>query len=122
MKNKIELQECPEFIARDKTVLREILNPDKGGFPIGYSLAWFKVLPKQRSKKHSLESSEVYFIISGKGKMHIGKEEFEVKGNDTVFIPPNTIQYIENLSNDEEIVAICIVEPFWKKEDEKIYE
>ena len=120
MKSKIELSECKEVVAQDKTIFREILNPDKKRFVVGYSLSWFKVLPKQKTSKHSLKSSEVYFIISGKGKMHIDSEEFEVNDNDTVFIPPNSMQFIENLSDTKPIIALCIVDPFWKKEDETI--
>lgn len=122
MDYKISLENCKEFIAGDGTILREILGQKKEGAKINYSIAWFEVLPNQKTKKHSLKSTELYFIISGKGRMHIGDGEFDVESNDTVYIPPNSVQYIENKSDSEPIIALCIVDPSWKKEDETVYE
>lgn len=122
MEFKTSLQDCSEFIAGDKTILREILHPAKADLKLNYSLAWFKVLPANHTTAHSLKSSEVYYILSGKGRMHIGNQSFEVQANDTVYIPPNAVQHIENLSQTEEIIALCIVDPAWKKEDETVRE
>ncbi len=121
MKHKKSLSECAEFISGDKVILREILHPDKEDLKLRYSLAWFKVLPKHKSAKHSLKNSEIYYVLSGKGIMHIDDETMEVGPNDTVYIPPNSVQWIENLSKTEDIVALCIVDPAWRKEDEKVY-
>jgi len=122
MNYKISLSDCIEFIAGDKTILREIIHPDKKDLKIRYSLAWFKVSAKQKTAKHSLKSSEIYYILSGHGRMSIDDKEFDVKTNDTIYIPPNAIQCIQNLSEKEEIIALCVVDPAWKKEDETIYE
>lgn len=122
MDYKISLNECEEFVAGDNTFLREILHPNKKDLKIRYSLAWFRVPPDKKTFKHSLRTSEIYYIISGKGRMHIDSKEFDVNANDTVYIPPNAIQYIENLSKNEEIIALCIVDPAWRKEDENVYE
>lgn len=116
------LKDCVEFIAGDKTILREILNPNKEKLELGYSLAWFKVLPGRRTVKHSLKSSEVYYILSGKGLMHLDGESFEVGAKDSIYIAPNTVQWLENLSKTDELTALCIVDPAWKKEDETIHE
>jgi mannose-6-phosphate isomerase-like protein (cupin superfamily) len=118
---KISLDDCKEFVAGDNTFLREILHPEKGGYELSYSLAWFRVPPGKKTFRHSLSGSEVYYIISGKGKMSIDERKFEVKENDTVYIKPNSVQFIENLSETEPIIALCIVEPAWKKESETIY-
>jgi mannose-6-phosphate isomerase-like protein (cupin superfamily) len=122
MKHKTSLNECVEFIAGDDTILREILHPDKHAVELRYSLAHFRVLPGKKTKKHSLKTSEIYYIISGKGRMHIGEKEFEVSAHDTVYIPPHSIQFIENLSKTEEIVALCIVDPAWRKDNEIVHE
>ncbi|VVC04794.1 Cupin domain protein [Candidatus Bilamarchaeum dharawalense] len=121
MKYKTSLGECVEFIAGDSSRLREILHPAKQKIKLRYSLAHFRVAPGQKTAKHALKTSEVYFLLSGRGKMHISNEEFEVEANDTIYIPPGEVQYIENVSK-EELVALCIVDPAWKKEDEIIYE
>ncbi|MBD0343357.1 MAG: hypothetical protein ICV63_00680, partial [Coleofasciculus sp. Co-bin14] len=43
-----------------------------------------------------------------------------VETGDAVYIPPNARQFIRNCG-EEALVFICIVDPAWRKEDEKIY-
>ena len=59
-------------------------------------------------------------ILEGKGKMFINDECATLEPGDTVYIPPNAKQCIENIS-DQELVFICIVDPAWKEEDEVVY-
>jgi mannose-6-phosphate isomerase-like protein (cupin superfamily) len=86
---------------------------------LNYSLAHAKVLVGKTSTKHKLKSSEVYFILKGKGIMFIGKEEKEVEKGDVIYIPPNAIQWIKN-TGKEDLEILCLVEPAWKKEDEEV--
>src|SRR3989338_8948350 len=116
------LKDLPEFTAGDNSFLREILNSNKEKLAIGYSLAWFRVLPKQKTGQHALAASEVYYIISGNGIMHIDNETKTVQANDTIYIPPNALQWIENSSETEILVALCIVDPAWKPEIETVLE
>lgn len=116
-----KLKECEEFLAGDKTRLRELLHPDKQPIELRYSLAHAVVPVGETSTSHSLKTSEVYYILSGKGEMHIGEETQIVEPGDAVYIPPNAKQYIRNCAN-EPLVFICIVDPAWRKEDETIYE
>ncbi|OKH24805.1 mannose-6-phosphate isomerase [Hydrococcus rivularis NIES-593] len=116
-----KLKECEEFLAGDKTRLRELLHPDKQPIELRYSLAHAVVPVGETSTPHSLKTSEVYYILSGKGEMHIGEETQIVEPGDAVYIPPNAKQYIRNCAN-EPLVFICIVDPAWRKEDETVYE
>ncbi|MDX2216380.1 MAG: cupin domain-containing protein [Oculatellaceae cyanobacterium bins.114] len=115
-----KLNECEEFIAGDGTLLRELLHPDKQPLELRYSLAHAIVLPGDTSTPHSLTTSEVYYILSGIGDMHIDGETQRVETGDAVYIPPNAKQFIHN-SGAEPLVFICIVDPAWRKEDEIIY-
>ena len=114
------LNECEEFIAGDGTLLRELLHPDKQPLALGYSLAHAIVPVGKVSQPHSLSTSEVYYILSGAGEMHIDREVQVVEPGDTVYIPPNAKQFIRNIAA-EPLVFICIVDPAWQKEDETIY-
>ena len=108
------LDDCSEFIAGDNSILREILNPRKEkSLKINYSLAWAQVLPDEKTLPHKLCISEVYFILKGTGKMHINKEEKSVKQNDTIYIPSEAIQFIENTGTDN-LEFLCIVDPAWQ--------
>jgi mannose-6-phosphate isomerase-like protein (cupin superfamily) len=108
-----------EIIAGDNCILRELLNFNVDKVESRYSLAWAKVQVGLKTAPHAMKTTEVYCIIKGQGIMHIGDESAEVGLYDTIYIPPNSIQYIENIGN-EDLEFFCIVDPAWKKEDEII--
>ncbi len=115
-----KLNSCTEFIAGDSTLLRELLHPDKQPIALRYSLAHATLPIGETSQPHSLKTSEVYYILTGRGEMHIEDETQLVEPGDAVYIPPNARQFIHNCGN-EPLVFICIVDPAWRKEDEIVY-
>lgn len=115
-----KLNSCAEFLAGDRTLLRELLHPDKQPIALRYSLAHATLPIGETSQPHSLKTSEVYYILSGTGVMHIEDETQLVEPGDAVYIPPNARQFIHNCGN-EPLVFICIVDPAWRKEDETVY-
>ena len=115
-----KLSACAEFIAGDSTYLRELLHPDKQPLALRYSLAHATLPVGQTSLPHSLKTSEVYYILSGSGEMHIDGETQMVEPGDAVYIPPNARQFIYNCGS-EPLVFICIVDPAWRQEDETVY-
>ncbi len=109
--------ECPEFIAGDDTRLREILHPTNDPVQIGYSIASARLAIGEASTPHRLRSSETYYVLQGKAKFYID-DDIQEAGKDTVvYVPANALQFVENISS-EELVVLCIVEPFWKASDE----
>ena len=116
-----KLSECDEFIAGDRTILRELFHPDKQPLNLGYSLAHAIVGVGDTSQAHSLTTSEVYYILSGAGEMHINDETQSVGVGDAIYIPPDAKQFITN-TGSEPLIFICIVDPAWRKEDETVYE
>ena len=116
-----KLLECPQFIAGDNTVLREMLHPDKADLELRYSLAHATLGPGLRSKPHKLKTSEVYYILTGEGKMSIDDETALVGPGDTIYIPPTALQFIENTGTTD-LVFICIVDPAWREEDEIVFD
>jgi len=113
------LKNCQEFIAGDGSILCELLHPEKAELQIRYSLAYAKVMPGQITKPHKLKASEVYYITDGQGLMHIDEESFEVNPECAVYIPPQSMQYIQNTGTSD-LKFLCIVDPAWRKEDEKV--
>jgi mannose-6-phosphate isomerase-like protein (cupin superfamily) len=114
-----ELNDCPEFIAGDNCILREILHPDKADLALRYSLAHAVVKPGLTTWQHRLKTSEVYYIIEGEGEMHIDMESRPVKPGSTVYIPPGAVQSITN-SGTIDLTFLCIVDPAWQKQDEEV--
>jgi mannose-6-phosphate isomerase-like protein (cupin superfamily) len=114
-----QLEGCREFVAGDHSILRELLHPDKQSLKIRYSLAHARVGPGQSTKPHKLASSEVYYILAGEGTMHIDHQSCSVGPDCAIYIPPESVQYIENTA-DCDLVFLCIVDPAWREEDEEI--
>ncbi|MHA2424973.1 MAG: cupin domain-containing protein [Candidatus Thorarchaeota archaeon] len=113
-----------EIVALDDTRVREFLNPkhDKENLHLKYSLAHASIATGKASLPHRfLEASEVYYILSGKGRMHIDDETAEVGPGDTIYIPPMGIQYIENIG-EENLDFLCIVDPAWQPDAEELVE
>jgi len=113
------LIDCEEFTAGDGTQLREILHPDKGVFSVGYSLAYAKLAPGLTSLLHRLRTSEVYYILAGRGRMELDGKLTEVGPGDTVYIAPSLTQRITSLG-PENLEFLCIVDPAWRAEDEEV--
>ena len=118
---KRSLSKLPEFIAGDRSILREFLNPEKETFEkVNYSIAHATVPPETITHKHKLTSSEIYYIISGKGTMHIDTESSDVEPDDLVYIPPGSMQWIVN-SSGENLKFLCFVEPAWTEACETVF-
>jgi mannose-6-phosphate isomerase-like protein (cupin superfamily) len=115
------LKDCREFVAGDDSILRELLHPEKTPLQIHYSLAHAEVRVGQKTKPHKLRAAEVYYIISGQGLMHVDEESHEVGPDCTVYIPPQSIQYIAN-TGDSDLSFLCIVDPAWREKDEEIFD
>jgi mannose-6-phosphate isomerase-like protein (cupin superfamily) len=119
-----KLTDCKVITTLDGTILREVLNPLRDGptLKLRYSIAHAKVPPGNASLPHRLtKSSEVYYFLEGTGIMHIGEVSSEVEAGSLVYVPPNATQYLENTGN-QDIVFLCIVDPYWRPEDEELIE
>jgi mannose-6-phosphate isomerase-like protein (cupin superfamily) len=114
-----KLKDCKEIVAGDRTRLRELLHPARDAVQIHYSLAVAWIAPGQRSQAHRLKTAEVYYLVQGGGVMHIRDEEAEVEAGDAVYIPPGSVQWLENTGR-EEIEFLCIADPAWRPEDEQV--
>ena len=113
------LQDCDEFLGGDDSLLRELLHPAKAEIDIRYSLAHATVKPGEKTKPHRLKTTEVYYLLQGQGRMHIGAEAGDVVAESAIYIPPHAVQWIEN-TGKVDLVFLCIVDPAWCREDEEI--
>jgi mannose-6-phosphate isomerase-like protein (cupin superfamily) len=114
-----DFRTCDEIIAKDETILRELLHPDRADLQIRYSLAHAAVKPGQSSLPHSLKTTEVYYILEGEGVIHVGDESAEVHSGQAIYIPPNSTQHIQNTGNSD-LKFLCIVDPAWQPQDEEV--
>jgi mannose-6-phosphate isomerase-like protein (cupin superfamily) len=113
------LKDCALITAGDHTQLREILHPDRDPVACRYSLAHAVVKPDTGSLLHSLSTTEVYYILSGKGTMEIDGKRRDVIAGDAIYIPPGGQQRIFNNGPDD-LAFLCLVDPAWHATDEII--
>ncbi|TKS64502.1 MAG: mannose-6-phosphate isomerase [Nitrospira sp.] len=109
------------FLAGDHTVLRELLHPAKQPLALGYSMAHGTLAPGTRSKWHRLTSSEVYYVIAGRGRLTVDDSVVTVEPGSVVYVPPGGKQFLEN-SGPTAIEFLCLVDPAWRLEDEEVLE
>ena len=111
--------EIPPISGNEGTSIKQHFHPHNTLNGIRFSLAEFTLEIGKKSRPHKLKSSEVYFILEGKGVLHIKDEFFEMVKGDSAYVPPMSKQFIEN-SGEVELSFLCIVDPAWKAEDEII--
>jgi mannose-6-phosphate isomerase-like protein (cupin superfamily) len=111
---------CPHERVIDRSILCELLHPDKvpGAAGLSCSVAHAIVPPGESTLPHLLKrSTELYYILDGTGEMHIGDEQARVGPGQVVHIPPGARQFIRN-TGTRDLVFLCIVAPKWQEDDE----
>ncbi|MBC8515743.1 MAG: cupin domain-containing protein [Nitrosopumilus sp.] len=103
------------------TKIKQYFHPHNTLNGINYSLAQFTLEPGKKSKLHKIKSSEIYYILEGSGNLTIEDEIHILQKDDSVFVPSNSKQFIENSGNSD-LKFLCIVEPAWKVDDETLLE
>jgi mannose-6-phosphate isomerase-like protein (cupin superfamily) len=91
--------------AGDRSELREIFHPTRDDVGL----------------RHRLATSEVYYVLLGRGVMRIDDESKPVYAGDSIYIPPGGTQSIEN-TGAIDLEFLCIVDPAWREEDEEVLE
>jgi mannose-6-phosphate isomerase-like protein (cupin superfamily) len=115
------LKDCPEFLAGDYTILREMLHPAKAAIQTRYSLAHGRLEPGHCSKRHRLNTTEVYYILAGRGRLRVDDEEVLVEPGMVVYVPPGATQSLSN-TGPVTVEFLCLVDPAWQPQDEEILE
>ncbi|HEY0196847.1 MAG TPA: cupin domain-containing protein [Methanobacterium sp.] len=113
---------CKHFKALDETLICELLHPEREELDLkmNFSIAHAILKPGKSSLPHEMKSSvEIYFILQGKAIMHIGEESKEVGPNQAIYIPPDSVQWIQN-TGDSDLKFLCMVNPPWKAADEEL--
>ena len=113
--------EVETISGNEGTKKKQYFHPHNTLNGINYSLAQFTLEPGKKSLLHKIQSSEIYYVLEGDAVLRINEEPYQLKKDDSVYVPPMSEQYIENtgLTN---LRFLCIVEPAWKPEDEIILE
>lgn len=115
-----DVAETRAIAAGDGSELRELLHPERDPAALGYSLAHAVVKALGVTAPHALTRTEVYYILEGRGIMHVGEEARPVRAGQAVHIPPGKVQWIEN-TGTAGLSFLCIVDPPWVPECEIVH-
>ncbi len=114
---KKHLKDCEEIIANDGCQLKELLHPKNDPIDLPYSFSVATVEIGKSTYRHYLKQSEVYFILEGQGRLHIGDKTTELIKGGTALVPPGQEQWLVN-TGESELEFIAIVSPPWREEDD----
>ncbi|MGY5148259.1 MAG: cupin domain-containing protein [Candidatus Nitrosopumilus sp. bin_7KS] len=113
--------EIESIQGNEGTKIKQYFHPHNTLNGINYSLAQFTLESGKKSKLHKMSSTEIFYILEGSGVLHVNDEIYNLEKNDSVYVPPNSKQFIENVGTSD-LKFLCIVEPAWKADDEILLE
>ena len=109
------------FITKDSSEIREILAPRNSNIQ-RQSLAEARLLPGCSTEEHHhVQTEEIYYILSGCGRMTIDGEERDVTRHDGIAIPPGGRHKITNTGSDD-LLFLCCCAPAYEHDDTVITE
>ncbi|MFM9874755.1 MAG: cupin domain-containing protein [Nitrosarchaeum sp.] len=113
--------EIETTIGNEGTQIKQHFHPHNTLNGINYSLAEFLLESGKKTPLHKIQSSEIYYILEGDAILKINDEVYQLKKDDSAYVPPMSEQCIENKTS-KTLRFLCIVEPAWKAEDEIVLE
>ncbi len=113
---KANLEQLESFITADGSSIRELAGP--AWTPVrNQSLAEATLEPGGETAEHyHPRSEELYYFISGSGRMRLGVQEAEVGTGDCVVIRPGIPHKLWN-PGDAPLVLLCCCAPAYSDAD-----
>ncbi len=102
-----------EVRAGHKVYKQVLIGPDEGP---NFAMRRFTIDVGGYMPKHTNEVEHEQYVLSGRARIAIGDEEFEVGPGDVVFIPARIPHWYKTVG-DEPFVFICVVP---NKEDKTV--
>jgi mannose-6-phosphate isomerase-like protein (cupin superfamily) len=115
------LDRLESFITLDGSAIRELAGPAWTAAR-NQSLAEARVPAGAATIEHfHRESEEIYYFVSGAGRMRLGDEEVSVAAGDCVVIPPG-VRHKLWAAADAELVLLCCCAPAYSDADTEMTE
>jgi mannose-6-phosphate isomerase-like protein (cupin superfamily) len=115
------LDRLDSFITLDGSSIRELAGPAWTAAR-HQSLAEARVPAGGSTVEHfHRQTEEIYYFVSGSGRMRLGSEETDVRVGDCVVIPPG-VRHKLWASEDSELVLLCCCAPAYSDEDTEMTE
>jgi len=83
----------------------------------GFGIAYGKLSADKKALKHLHRiSDEVYYVVSGRGNVHLDNSSYPISTGSVVFVPTNIAHALENTSR-EELEVLCLSNPPYQEND-----
>ncbi|WP_284447255.1 cupin domain-containing protein [Fluviibacter phosphoraccumulans] len=113
--------EVTPYITKDGSKIRELMHPAVHG-NTAQSLAEATISAGKRTLLHRHhKAEEIYYVISGRGRMTLGDDLFPIKTGDTVCIPPGTPHRVEAVAPTP-LRILCCCSPAYAHDDTELLE
>lgn len=110
------IDEVPAFTTKDGSEIRELLAY-RNSCVRQQSLAEARLPPGAATRPHyHAATEEIYYVLSGRGRMRIGNQERLVGPGDAIAIPPGSVHTIATVGN-ETLKFLCCCAPAYEHED-----
>ncbi|HZL88160.1 MAG TPA: cupin domain-containing protein [Pirellulaceae bacterium] len=110
------IDEVPAFTTKDGSEIRELLAHRNSSIR-KQSLAEARLPPGAATRPHyHARTEEIYYVLSGTGRMKIGDQERLVGPGDAVAIPPGSVHTIVN-AGSETLKFLCCCAPAYEHDD-----
>lgn len=112
----VNLHETQPFTTKDGSQIRELLAHRNSAIR-NQSLAEARVEPGRTTDAHfHPQTEEIYYVLTGVGRIRIGDESRDVKPGDAIAIPPGAVHQITNIGADT-LVFLCCCAPGYEHDD-----
>jgi mannose-6-phosphate isomerase-like protein (cupin superfamily) len=106
------LASAEAFVTRDGSTIRELFGPATVAAR-NQSLAEATLAPGQSTERHyHRRAEEIYFIVSGAGRMELDGETAAVVPGDAILIRPGAWHQITATGEDELRLLCCCAPPY----------
>ena len=105
------------FIARDGALIFELFRYNRI-IPKNISIASGYLEPRQKALPHYHKvSEEIYYVVSGSGRVRIGNSIERIKAGEAIYIPVGTAHALENTSSTKTMKVLAISSPSYQDND-----
>ena len=111
-----QLADVKPYLTKDQSMIYELMHPAQQG-NTAQSLAMAVVPPGVTTLRHKhLQSEEIYYVLSGKGRLFLDHENWLVGEGDSVCILPGQCHQIEN-TGTQDLKIFCCCSPAYSHDD-----
>jgi len=108
----VRRNDSPPFVTKDGSTIRSLLDRTNSS-AARQSLAEATVPPGGATQPHRHPATEeIYYILSGAGRMQVGDESRDVGPLDAILIPPGARHTIANIGRKDLVFLCCCAPPY----------